>query len=385
MKIISKNFIEQEIKNIGFSPEYLQIGLNNHKFLSLKIYDLRSFEANILKQTALSCDCDCAVNKNTVNCKVEKTDCVLSGTISQLIEVSKKLKKQPKNLSFNEISKDIIKQIFLYKKQSVPKIMGILNLTDNSFSDGGEFLDFNNACEHVDKMIRQGAQIIDIGAESTKSCSFDVQDDIQIKRIIPIINYIKEKYPKTQISIDTRSSIVARESLTAGAQIINDVSGLRYDKDMTKKVAKHNAKIVIVHSRSTPKEMDNMCKYKNLIDEVYFELKKQCEYALNSGINPENIIIDVGFGFAKNFIQNIQLLARIEEFKSLGFEILAGASRKRFLQELIGAKTPKEADDITAISSAYFANCKIDYIRVHNVQKTAEAIKFAQIFNQQKI
>ena len=382
MKIISKNFIEQEIKNVGFSDDYLQIALNKYRHICFKIYDLRAFEANILKQTALSCDCDCAVHKNAINCKVEKTDCILCGTISQLIEVSKKLKKQPQNLSLKNISREIINQIFLYKKTANTKIMGILNLTEDSFSDGQEFLEFDKACIQTDKMIEQGAQIIDIGAESTRPNSEEIPYNIQIDKILPVLKYIKEKHPNITVSVDTRSSKVAQVVLNAGAQIINDVSGLRFDDNMAKTIADFDAKIVIMHSRSTPKDMDNMCQYNNLIDDIYFELKSQCDYALKNGIKPENIIIDVGFGFAKNYEQNIELMTRIEEFKSLGYEILAGVSRKRFIQKLADVTNAKEADDMSAIASAYFASCNIDYIRVHNVEKSANAIKFGKIFNQ---
>ena len=297
-------------------------------------------------------------------------------------EVSKKLKKQPKNLSLQKISQELINQIFLYKKQSKSKIMGVLNLTENSFSDGGEFIELENAKKHIEQMIEQGAQIIDIGAESTRPNADEIGSQTQIKRILPILKYIKENHKNTLVSIDTRSSEVAQICINEGVDIINDVSGLRFDGKMAKTIKKSNAKIVIMHSRSTPKNMDNMCNYENLIDEIYFELKNRCDFAINEGIKPENIIIDVGFGFAKNYEQNIELMTRIEEFKSLGYEILAGVSRKRFIQQLANVTNPKDADEMSAMASAYFASKGIDYIRVHNVKKSIAAIKFGEIFNQ---
>ena len=381
MKFISKNFVEQEIQNVGFSPDYIPIALNKHKFLSLKIYNLRAFEANILKQTALSCDCDCAIHKHAVECKVEKTDCILSGTIAQIIDVSKKLKKQPEKLCLHNISKELINQIFLYKKHSETKIMGIINLTEDSFSDGNEFLDIKIASAQVDKMILDGAKVIDVGAESTRPNADDISSQTQITRIMPLLEYIKQKFPQISVSIDTRSSIVAEYALKNGADIINDVSGLKFDRNMADTIAKFNAKVVIMHSRSTPKNMDNMCIYKNLIDEVYMELKEQCDYAKNKGVEAENIIIDVGFGFAKNFEQNIELLKRICEFKSLGYEILSGVSRKRFIQKLAQVENPKEADEMSSLIAAYLSSKGIDYIRAHNVKKTASAIKLGKIFN----
>ena len=379
MRIISKNFIENEIKNTGFSADYLLTGLNKHKFLSLKIQDLKAVEANILKQTALSCDCDCALHRHSIDCKVEKTDCVLSGSYSQLKEVSKKLKIQP--FSLPKVGCEILNMISRDKKQNNTKIMGILNLTPDSFSDGGEYFDFSNACKRIDGLIEQGADIIDIGAESTRPGSKAVESDFEIQKITPVLNYLKENYPKIPASIDTRNAQTAAEMLNLGAQIINDVSGLRYDKNMAKIAADFGCKIVIMHSRSNPCDMDDYCNYKNLLDEVYNELQKCCDSALNAGVKPENIIIDPGFGFAKNYEQNIEMLSRIEEFKSMGYELLAGVSRKRFLRRLAGVDTPKDADDISAISGAYLALKGVNYLRVHNVEKTLCALKFARALN----
>ena len=232
MRIISKNFIENEIKNVGFSADYLEIGLNKHKFLSLKVENLRAVEANILKQTALSCSCDCAVHRNCIDCKVEHSDCILSGTISQLINVSKKLRVQP--FSMSRLSDDILKQIICSKNFAKSKIMGILNLTSDSFSDGGEFLEFNAAFRHAELMIEQGAGIIDIGSESTRPKSLPVEEDIQAERILPVVEFLKKNHPDILLSVDTRSSKVANLVLEAGVDIINDVSGLKYDKNMAK-------------------------------------------------------------------------------------------------------------------------------------------------------
>ena len=380
MRIISKNFIEKEIQNTGFSPDYVSIGANKHKFLNIKIFALRALEANILKQTALSCDCDCAVHRRSIDCKVEKTDCVLSGTISQLIEVSKKLRKQP--LTLPGLSDEILNMIIYSKKTAKTQIMGILNLTQDSFSDGGEFYNFDKAVRHIEEMIKDGAQIIDAGAESTRPGAQAQDIEKEIEKLLPVVKYVKENHPQILVSIDTRNSKTARETLNAGADIINDVSGLRYDSEMAKTVAEFGAHLVIMHSRSTPEDMDKMCEYKNLVDEVYIELERQYKYAVNEGVRAQNIIIDPGFGFAKNYEQNIELLLRIEEFKSLGARVLAGVSRKRFLQQLSNTQNPKEADNITAFTSAYFASKGIDIIRVHNVAKTAEALRFGNIFTQ---
>ena len=380
MRIISKNFIEKEIKNTGFTPSYLLEGIKKHKFLSLKICDLRALEANILKQTALSCDCDCALHRHAIDCKIERTNCVLTGTYAQLIEVSKKLKLQP--LSLPKLADEILKIIKCDKNCADVKIMGILNLTKDSFSDGGEFFNFPDACSKADELIEQGAHIIDLGAQSTRPGAKDIIDcDFEIQKIIPVLEYLKEKYPKIPVSIDTRNARTASEALHKGADIINDVSGLRFDKNMAEIVAEFDKKIVIMHSRSNPSDMDNFCNYGNFLDEVYSELQGRCNFALEAGIKPENIIIDPGFGFAKNYEQNIELLSRIEEFKSMGYELLAGVSRKKFLQKLSNSKNPKDADDISAHAAVYLALHGAKYLRVHNVNKTVVALNFAQALN----
>lgn len=379
MKIISKNFIEKEIESVGFDKSWLSCAINKHKFLNLKIKNLRAIEANILKQTALSADCDCAVHKNSIDCKVEHTDCILSGTISQLNLVSKKLKMQP--LSLAKVADEIKFQIQNLNRKRTPKIVGILNLTENSFSDGGKYLDFKNAKCHIKEMIKDGAKIIDIGAESTRPNSSEIEPDVEIERILPTIKFIKENFKDIKISVDTRHSKTAKMALLEGADIINDVSGLRFDKDMAKTVSEfENSKIIITHSRSNPSDMDNFTDYNNLIDEIYEELYIQTEFAKKEGIKPENIIIDVGFGFAKNDEQNFELLKRIEEFKSMGYEIMAGTSRKRFLQHEVDTNSPKEADNITVCTSFYFATVGIDYIRVHKIKENLEAINFGSRF-----
>ncbi len=383
MRKISKNFIEKEINNTGFDKSYSLIGANKHKFLSFKLFNLKSVEANILKQCAISADCDCAIHRHCIDCKVPKTNAVLSGTISQLVELSKKIKKQP--FSLKRISTQILDQIVISKKTSQTKIMGILNLTKDSFSDGNEFYDFEDAIKQADMLIAQGAQIIDIGAESTRPNADEIEPEIEIEKIIPVLNYIKDKYPNILVSIDTRHSKTAKETLEHKADIINDVSGLTFDKDMAKTVAKYDCKVVIMHSRGTPKTMENLCHYENVVDEVYQELSHMCDNAINEGIKKENIIIDIGFGFAKNYEQNIELMQRIEEFKSLDCPILAGVSRKSFLQTIANVKSAKESDEMTAHTSAYFASIGIDYIRVHNVEKTLSAVNFGKIFTPQKI
>lgn len=365
VKRIFPNKIEDSMSDVGFSAEYINFGAQKHKFLNLKIYALKPEAATILKQTALSKGCDCAVHKEVLGCKIEKSDVILSGTEAQLRTIAKSLEYQ--QFSLAELAKEILKQLTISNlPQDVPKIMGILNVTPDSFSDGGKFSDTKAAIEHGLEMIKEGAEIIDIGAESTRPNSDPIDSNTEIERLSAVVKELANK--GALISIDTRNAATARTMATLGANIINDVSGLTFDKTMAIAVKEKGLSVIIGHSRGTPKDMDNFCDYNNVVEEVYFELAQRVENAINGGISPDKIIIDPGFGFAKNIEQNFQLLNRIKEFKSLGFKVCAGVSRKRFLQTI-----DCETDETTALSSLYLAD-KADIIRVHNVQKTKAAL-----------
>jgi len=372
-KIVLKKFINNEISSIGFDEGYIENAVKKHHFMSIKIFDVTPTQATIIKQTALSCGCDCAVNRGVIDCSVSYSDCILSGSVNQIIEISKKLEKQPFSLS--DLSKELIFQVENYKKQNnQSKIMGILNLTPNSFSDGGEFVEIDKAINHAIDMIEQGAQVIDIGAQSTKPKSDLVSVVYEIEKVVPLVTALKTAYPHIEISVDTMSLGCAKAAIDAGADIINDVSFLN-NPEFANICAENNKKLVIMHSRGDSKTMDSLTQYTDLIDEIYQELYKKAQFALEAGLKKENIILDVGFGFAKTISQNFELLKRISEFKSLGFPLLAGVSRKRFMQDIINTKEPKNSDIVSAMTASYLMQNNIEYIRVHNVELTSQAQK----------
>ncbi len=388
-RILSNN-IKKEIKNIGFSPSYLDLGALKHKFLNIKIYDLSPVQATIIKQTALASNADAAVHFGVLNHSVGKSNIILSATAAQMQTIAEKLKNQ--QFSMGKLSIEIIKQIEIFNSCNScirPEIMGILNITDNSFSDGGRFLEPKKAIDHALKMIEEGARIIDIGAESTRPGSKGVLPEIEIERILPVIKELR-KNSEIKISIDTRNAMTAQRMADFGADIINDVSGFTHDKDMPKIVNETGLETVIMHSRGTPEDMDNLNHYINVMDEVYFELQARVQKALEAGVKPEKIIIDPGFGFAKNNEQNFEVLTRIEEFKSMGFRVLAGLSRKRFIKSILDEnkftsynddaanKTLDTLDNLTAGLSFYFGTKGIDIIRVHNVSKTKLMLDLAE-------
>ena len=373
-KTVLKKFINKEISSVGFDESYARHAVKKHLFLSIKIFDITPSQATIIKQTALSSGCDCAVNRGVINCSVSFSDCVLSGTVSQIEQVAQKLENQPFSLS--KLSEILLEQLEREQKEAKrTKIMGILNLTPNSFSDGGEFLQIDKAINHAIDMIEAGADIIDIGAQSTKPKADLVSVVFEIEKVVPIVAALKQAYPQIEISVDTMTLGCAKAALEAGADIINDVSFLS-NPEFINICAAAGKKLVIMHSRGNSKTMDNLTNYDNIVDEVYQELYKKTKLALDNGLSRENIIIDLGFGFAKTIEQNFALLKRIKEFKSLGFPILAGVSRKRFLQDVINTKEPKDADIQTLLATSWLIQNDVEYIRVHDVELSMQAQKF---------
>ena len=247
------------------------------------------------------------------------------------------------------------------------QLVGILNITDNSFSDGGLYNDFEKAKEHLLEMISDGADIIDIGAESTKPYSSPVSANDQLEKLLPIIDFAKDK---TRISIDTRSAVVAEECIKAGAHIINDVSGFDYDEKMADVIAKYNCPIIIQHSKGTPENMQNSPHYDDVVEEIFISLREKLNFARTKGI--ENIIIDPGIGFGKTRENNFEIIRRLEEFKSLGCPVMLGLSRKSFLET--------QDDTYTAIFNALAVERNVDYIRVHNVKMHKNLIDLRRMF-----
>ena len=375
LKTIDNTEILTELENIGFDKSYSNIAQNKYKYLNIKIYDLSIPQANILKQTALSYGCDCAIHKDVLINKIDKTDCILTGSISQIKKIAKSLEYQ--QFSLNILSEKLEEIIRQQQENHKTKLAGILNITTNSFSDGGKYLEKDDAIKHLETMIVEGADIIDIGAESTKPFSEPIDSKTQLERILPILDYVKEKNIKIPISIDTRSAEVAQECIKNGASIINDVSGFDYDEKMIDVIKNSTVKIILQHSQGTPENMQVNPTYDNAIDEIFKNLKSKVDYALSNGIDKSRIIIDVGIGFGKRREDNFELIKRMSEFKALGCEIMAGISRKSFL----ALDDELEKDIYTTALSTLLIEQKIHYLRVHNVKMHKKLLNLMENFN----
>ena len=256
-------------------------------------------------------------------------------------------------------------------------IMGVINLTPDSFSDGGDLNSSKKVLDQVDQFLRNGVDIIDLGAQSTRPGAEEVGSKIEIKRLIPYLKLIRSAYPEILISIDTFHSDVANESLLNGADWINDVTGGRRDRRILEIVSKFNCPYVITHSRGNSKNMNELSRYENVISEVKCSLETLIKNALKKNISRKNIILDPGIGFSKDMNQNLEILRNLDEFKKFNLPILIGASRKRFIGEILNEINPKQRDIGTLAISCLCSHFNIDIVRVHNVNMNYQILKVA--------
>jgi len=250
-----------------------------------------------------------------------------------------------------------------------PSIMGILNLTPDSFSDGGKFNNQKKAKRHIYNMIKDGANIIDIGGESTRPGSKTVLSSMEWKRIEKIVKNFKKKYKKTCLSIDTRKSEVMIKAIKHRADLINDVSGFDYDSQSLLRLKKYNIAKVLHHMQGTPNTMQKSPKYKNVLLDIYDFFEKGIKK-----IHNKKIVIDPGIGFGKNLKHNLTLISKISLFHSLGFPILIGTSRKRFISQISGANDSKERIGGTVASVLFLLSQGVQIFRVHNVNEVKQGI-----------
>ncbi len=257
--------------------------------------------------------------------------------------------------------------MFDYGKRTY--IMGILNVTPDSFSDGGDFSNVDIAVNHAKKMINEGADIIDLGGESTRPGHTYVDADEEKRRILPVIKRLKEEI-KVPISVDTYKADVAQEALELGVEMINDIWGLTKDSNMANIVAKYDAYVCIMHNQ------DGTEYNKDIIESIKEFLQDSIDLALKSGIKKEKIVLDPGIGFGKTFEQNLEVLKRLDEIKTLGYPILLGTSRKSVIGNVLNVE-PKERLEGTIATTVLGIRDGVDIVRVHDVKENLKAAKMA--------
>ncbi len=300
--------------------------------------------------------------------------------------ISRTSKKKIPIKKINNLTKSLKEQIKINLKKirskrknfsnlnflKIPNLMGVLNLTPDSFSDGGKFNKESKGLKHALDMFDSGANIIDIGGESTRPGSKAVSNQAEWKRIEKIIKLIGKKIP---ISLDTRKSEIMKKGIKCGVKIINDVSGLNYDSETINVLKKYKIPFVIQHSQGTPENMQNKPRYKNELLDIYDFFEDKIRFLKKIGINHNNIIIDPGIGFGKNLKHNFNLISNISIFHSLGFPILVGNSKKRFIKEIAGKNDTKDRIGGTVASSIYLMMQGVQILRVHDVNELLQGVK----------
>ena len=253
-------------------------------------------------------------------------------------------------------------------------VMGILNVTPDSFADGGRYFSLHDAITRAEEMVAEGVQIIDVGGESTRPGSLRISAEEERNRVIPVVEAIKEL--GATISIDTTRSEIAKEAISKGATIVNDISGGKLDPQMAALIAANPAiQYIAMHSRGESKDMQTRAVYKDVVQEVRQELEDRVTALIEQGVSPEQIILDPGIGFAKTGAQNWELLRNIDRLQLLGYPLLIGVSRKRFLGDLVSAENPDDRDFATIALTTEMARKGVWAVRTHSVKPHVDAIK----------
>lgn len=258
----------------------------------------------------------------------------------------------------------------------IPRIMGILNVTPDSFWDGGKYATAERAIERAEQMAEDGADIIDVGGESTRPGSQPVDGEEEIRRIAPVVEVLLRKL-NVPVSIDTRRAAVAKKMLELGAHMINDVSGLSFDRTMSDVVKEHGVPVVIMHMRGTPDTMQSFTDYDDVVLDVRQELADKVASAERAGIHPENIVIDPGIGFSKTPEQCVELVARLDELCEIGKPVLLGPSRKSFMGKILGIK-PEDRLEATITCCVIAARKGAGIVRVHDVASVRGALNMLE-------
>jgi len=378
-----------EMRRMGVSEGGIERMLGKGDFLQILLPKTPHFLANIIKQKMLALGGENAVSWEAVKGGQGETDCLILGTRKQIEALLAYLKEQPFSsireiiCELEEILNNIErKQWFLPLPRhplpfgEKPKIMGILNITPDSFYDGGRYNELDRAIARAEEMAEEGAEIIDIGGESTRPGSEPISVEEEMRRVLPVIKELIKRVD-LPISIDTYKSEVAKAAIEEGAEIVNDISAIRFDEKMIEVVKEKKVAVVLMHMKGTPKDMQVKPYYEDVVGEVYDFLRERVEWAIKKGVDKDYLIIDPGIGFGKSVSDNLELIRRLPEFKSLGLPILVGPSRKSFIGNILGGLPPGERLEGTASAVAISVINGANIIRVHDVKEMRRVIEVA--------
>ena len=371
MKIYQLNKIKdkkQFLKNLKVHGGGVPIMAKKMELLYFQIKDLKTPAVNILKQDALSIGAELATPSGVITCEKERYDCLLVGTRKHIEILSKKELAQPFGLKALALEL----QEFLKVKEYPVKIMGIINANDDSFFEGSRFKD-GDAIEKIEQMIENGADIIDIGAVSSRPNADMVSDKVELERIKPICDAIKSKklYEKVSFSVDSYTPSVIEYALKSGFNLVNDITGASND-EVVKLAVEYGAKLCIMHMKGTPQTMQQNPSYDDVMVEVSEFFKERIAKCEALGMKRENIILDVGIGFGKSLEHNLTLIKNMDHFKKFGCEVLVGASRKSMIDKVIPTPTQERLAGTVVIHIRAVEN-GASIVRCHDVKEHQQA------------
>lgn len=390
------------MRELGVDPTGIEIMTPKTVVHLVRIRRLPIFAAHILKQEALSLGADTAVSREAMTGKIKHTDCIIIGTLLHFKKLCEKLKRQPYKLS--QVSVELQKALTYYhydgfvleagryrlNLNSHTHIMGIVNLTPDSFSGDGLFTsprhprrfgrgrhvttspDLNYITDYAQKLVDEGADILDLGAESSRPGAKPVRVKEELRRLIPVLKKVRKRV-NVPLSIDTCKSEVASQALANGADIINDITALSADSQMAKVIKRHKAAVVLMHMKGKPRTMQVEPVYHNVMEEITGYLQNAIMACLSAGIDFEKIMVDPGIGFGKTIEHTIVILKSLSELKCLGRPIVIGTSRKSFIGKLTGSPVSERLAG-TISSNCFAVTNGARIVRVHDVKETKKAM-----------
>ncbi len=373
--------LHAEFRLVGSTEAGNRIMLNKGRSFVIRIDEVSLKAANILKQEMLSRGGDAAVHRDVADLSAGDSSIVLMGTKRQYLELIDKLRIQPFGLK--QLGQELADAIDRYDRKASPTLtfaggkfsfdfgtrtymMGILNLTPDSFSDGGRWTDLDRAVQHAKEMVAAGADILDIGGESTRPGHDPVSAEEEIRRVIPVIERLAQEV-HVPLSIDTYKGEVAKAAIEAGAHIVNDVWGFKKDPALAGICAALDCPVILMHNRETPHERD-------LITGVVGDIRESIRLAHEAGVRDENIILDPGIGFGKTHEQNLYMMKRMDDFVGLGYPVLLGTSRKSMIGNTLHLPVEERVEGTAATVALGIAK-GVDIVRVHDVLAMARVAR----------
>ena len=381
------------MQQIGTDIHGVSLMKNKMIHYNFRVGPLPAAAANIIKQEMLSVGGEAAVTRGVINCSVNDSDAILSATRKQFRKFCQKLRAQPFSLT---LMADQIQSALRIQEKSTglpfscrgvdvdlkqrSLIMGILNVTPDSFSDGNRFFTAEDALVQARRLISEGADILDIGGESTRPGAARVKEDKELRRVLPVIEALRREFPKLPISIDTCKSRIAAKALEAGADIINDISAFNFDSEMAAVAASTEAYTCLMHIQKTPDTMQEAPAYNDLFADICHYFEKSITLGIEAGVKREKLILDPGIGFGKTLEHNLLLLKYLKDFTGFSLPLLIGTSRKSFIGKLTGDPVDQRLfASLATVAQALTNGANI--VRVHDVAATKQALTVIDAIN----